>query len=340
MTRRIVFFALIIFVLATGAIISVASQNTGDRLAVAMYQDHQRAGMPDVPIVERAAEEIRQDEGQAAMIAFLTAHIQQFPDDPASSYYLTWVGDLYQQSNQHEVARQYHRRALFSASDVEIRGVSSHQVAIRSLLDLVDDPEERLEYLSILSGRFADRTEPGLLHYHFARAYEGVGEWDAAYAAYRSFLSYPGTRIPGNPDAHEQITRRLAFYDSARDWTERDLESLVASIKNALWRQDPWTLLRHRARVNFFTMSWEQELGDENSEIPSFDIAAFLRRSRVRFSEDLELSSNATEAYLRTWGWSHRIPTWYLYFRRVDFPADPEIHGTWEWAGIFFGEVI
>ena len=25
---------------------------------------------------------------------------------------------------------------------------------------------------------------------------------------------------------------------------------------------------------------------------------------------------------------------------KVNFPADPEIHGRWEWAGIYFGEKL
>jgi len=41
---------------------------------------------------------------------------------------------------------------------------------------------------------------------------------------------------------------------------------------------------------------------------------------------------------LRTWGWHQYLSTWYLYFRKIYFPADPEIHGRWEWAGIYYGE--
>ncbi|MCI6442425.1 MAG: tetratricopeptide repeat protein, partial [Spirochaetia bacterium] len=47
-----------------------------------------------------------------------------------------------------------------------------------------------------------------------------------------------------------------------------------------------------------------------------------------------------TEAYLRTTGWSNYVNVWYLYFRKVNFPADPEIHGRWEWAGIYYGEKL
>ena len=60
--------------------------------------------------------------------------------------------------------------------------------------------------------------------------------------------------------------------------------------------------------------------------------------SRLRCASELDPDSNAQEAYLETWGWSYyRIRTWYLYFRKVHFPADPEINGHWEWAGIYFG---
>jgi curved DNA-binding protein CbpA len=274
------------------------------------------------------------------MVRFLTGHVQQFSDDPTNSYYLTVVADLYREHEALPVARQYYRRALFAYPDVRVRGVSTHRVAINRLLDIVSDGEERLHYLSYLREHYAGEVDPGLVAYYLGQAYQANGEWDHAYRSYRDFLAYPDTRVPGDPEAREIIERRIAFFDSSKSWVRRDLDELVSSIKTALWTQNSRNLLRYRAGVNFFTMSWEQEEGDANSEIPTFDIAAFLRRSRVRYSQDLELSSNASEAFLRTWGWSHRIPTWYLYFRRVDYPADPNIHGTWEWAGIYFGETL
>ena len=29
-----------------------------------------------------------------------------------------------------------------------------------------------------------------------------------------------------------------------------------------------------------------------------------------------------------------------VYFRKVNFPLDPDIHGNWEWAGIYMGEKL
>ena len=86
-------------------------------------------------------------------------------------------------------------------------------------------------------------------------------------------------------------------------------------------------------------MSWSQAEADEQVSLV-FDLGSFLHTSRVVADEKLDIDSNAGEAFLRTTRWSYRIPTWYLYFRKVDYPPDPEINGRWEWAGIYFGEKL
>jgi len=62
-----------------------------------------------------------------------------------------------------------------------------------------------------------------------------------------------------------------------------------------------------------------------------------MQGNRIHYANKLDASSNSTEAFLRTWGWA-QISTWYLYFRKIYFPSDPEIHGRWEWAGVYYGE--
>jgi hypothetical protein len=68
-----------------------------------------------------------------------------------------------------------------------------------------------------------------------------------------------------------------------------------------------------------------------------FSLAAFMHK-QIRYANTLDAGSNANEAYLRTAGWDQYISTWYLYFRKIYFPLDPEIHGRWEWAGVYYGE--
>jgi hypothetical protein len=69
-----------------------------------------------------------------------------------------------------------------------------------------------------------------------------------------------------------------------------------------------------------------------------FNLSDFMRGNRIRYETELDAGSNANEAYLRTWGWSQYISVWYFYFRKINFPLDPEIHGRWEWAGVYYGE--
>ena len=112
-------------------------------------------------------------------------------------------------------------------------------------------------------------------------------------------------------------------------------------VQWAVWGRNSNRLERYRAKVNFFATAWEEELIETNTvdDLEEFysDLGVFMT-SRLGCSATLDSNSNLQEAYLETWGWSFRIPTWYLYFRKISFPADPEINGKWEWAGIYLGE--
>ena len=84
-------------------------------------------------------------------------------------------------------------------------------------------------------------------------------------------------------------------------------------------------------------MSWTQDENNPNSQ-KEFSLRVYMRGQRITFSDTLERGTTPNEAYLRTRGWDPYSPVWYLYFRKVDFPIDPDINGNWEWAGIYMGE--
>jgi hypothetical protein len=135
----------------------------------------------------------------------------------------------------------------------------------------------------------------------------------------------------------KEISEKVAFYDSKKSWTVPDLQVLVSEIQSALRAKNAAKLVKYKARINFFSKYWGQKDFDPSS-LEFFNIYNFLLKSNVRVSADLEQDSNAREAYLKTWNWLYHVDTWYFYFRKVDFPANPEIDGRWEWAGIYFGE--
>ena len=110
--------------------------------------------------------------------------------------------------------------------------------------------------------------------------------------------------------------------------------------KRAISRYDWRSLDKYRSKVNFFAMSWKSSETDANA-LENFSMKGFMVGQRIRYSAKLDETSNPNEAYLRTWGWNRtHVNVWYLYFRKVNFPIDPDIHGRWEWAGIYYGEML
>ena len=85
-------------------------------------------------------------------------------------------------------------------------------------------------------------------------------------------------------------------------------------------------------------MSWRQDETDPNSQ-EEFSMGDWMIR-KAHYADTLDEASNENEAYLKTWGWNTYVNTWYLYFRKVNFPLDPDINGNWEWAGIYIGNKL
>lgn len=290
-------------------------------------------------VIQQIAARLHRAGEDAKMNLFLSDYVERNPEDPYNSYYLLMVAQNYLESKAYPLAAHYFERIINNYPDTVIDGTSVHLISLEELRVLIDEPEFLVEYYTDLLSRFEDSIDPGRAYYELAAIYEALGEWDLAFQAYSRFLKYPGTSIPGAPDAYRNVQDLVDFYNSDKNWTVEDLDELISLIRSAIRRRDSRTLNRYKAKVNFFAMSWEQEYSDENSQV-IFDLGSFLRKSNVGTAASLDRTSNPKEAYLRTWGWSYRIRTWYLYFKKVHYPADPEINGRWEWAGIYFGEKL
>ncbi len=274
------------------------------------------------------------------MNLFLTTYVKMHPNDQYDAYYLLLVAENYRTAEAYPFAIHYFERVLKNYSDLLLEGNRSvHYICLKNLVSMVHEPEIRVNYYKELLERFQAKIDMGATYYNLAKTYEELGKWDIAMQHFKEFLKYPETTISGNPNARDQVTSKVAFYDMPKkDWTEESLDTLVAIIKNAIGTKSIRRLNSLRSGVGFFVRAWEEEDSEQELELLN-DLAIFFEQgTTIRTNEDLDRGSNDKEAYLRTTGWGHRIPTWYLYFKMVDFPADPDIHGKWEWAGIYLGE--
>jgi tetratricopeptide (TPR) repeat protein len=271
------------------------------------------------------------------LIHFLCSHTVNVPDDPYNSYYLLMIAYAYIQQNSYPVAARYFDLIVKKYPDLTINGESIHLACLKQLIELTGKAEQRVWYYQELISRFSEEIDLGTGYFMLAQAYEQIGDWNGAIQAYTQYLPYAGTVIPGFPNADHYARQQVDFSKSPKNWTFESLPALLSAVQSAMDDGSTYRLRRCQAKVNFFARSWEQGETDD-SGMADFNLADFMRGNRIRYAGQLDVSSNATEAYLRTWGWSQYISTWYLYFRKIYFPSDPEIHGHWEWAGIFYGE--
>jgi len=288
-------------------------------------------------VVREIANSFARAKEYGRLIHFLGKRTIDHPDDPYNSYYLLMIAYIYMQQDALPVAALYFDLIVKNNPDLTVNGESIHFACLNQLINLSEHPVQRVWYYQELISRFPDRINLGTAWFMLAQTYEQIGDWNSAIQAYTSYLPYAGAMIPGFPAAENYARQQVDFNNSRKDWTFESLPSLIAAVKTALDAGSSWQLGRCQAKVNFFARSWGQ--GDiEDSDVIVFNLSEFMHSNRIRYAEDLDASSNSTEAFLRTWGWSRYLPIWYLYFRKIYFPSDPEIHGRWEWAGIYYGE--
>jgi tetratricopeptide (TPR) repeat protein len=268
---------------------------------------------------------------------FLTDYVGRHKKDVYDAYYLFIVAENYLSSNSIPFAVHYFDRILENYPDLLVHGTSIHFLCLSRLIRIVKDPRQRATYYKELISRFGDKIQTGPTYYHLGKTYAELGEWDLEIQAYKNFLSSPTPTVSNVPDARSQIRYLIDMYDyPKKSWAMSSLNSLVDAIRSAISSRNTRLLARYRAKVGFFARSWESEtMPVDPAFLNDFDV---FMNPQVHASNTLDIDSNSQEAYLQTKGWSYRIETWYLYFRKIDFPEDPTVQGKWEWAGIYFGE--
>ncbi|MCR4790019.1 MAG: tetratricopeptide repeat protein [Treponemataceae bacterium] len=293
-------------------------------------------------IINQIAETYRIENDTDGLILFLTDFVEKNPNNLYNAYWLLLTAYTYMQQNADSIAEYYFDRIIQNYDDLVIKDKSVHILCLQNLIQISKNPESRIYYFNQMITRFPDKANITELYMRLALEYEKVGEWDQALKTYSLFLERPDAstiQIAGISDAYSRARKLIDFNNSPKDWTFESLEALEKAIKSAISRYSYVQLDRYRSKVNFFAMSWKQEELDTNSQ-EKFSMHDYMRGNRIRYNAKLDESSNSTEAYLRTTGWSQYVNVWYLYFRKVNFPLDPEIHGRWEWAGIYFGEKL
>lgn len=293
-------------------------------------------------IINQIANSYLENKDYQGLVLFLTDWVDQNPTDMYNSYWLLMTAYAYRSMGAEPVAEYYFDRILNQCQDLLVKGNSVHFMCLQNLIQISKTPAHRIKYFNELINRFPQNINTTELYFRLALEYQNDSQWDQALKAYSLFLEQPDAstiQIAGEPDAYKNARHLIDFNNSKKDWTFETLPQLEEAVKKAIRNYDWRTLDKYKAKVNFFSMSWRQDENDANSQ-EEFETRSYAAGRRIRFSDTLDEASNPNEAYLRTWGWNAYVSIWYLYFRKIDYPLDPDINGNWEWAGIYFGNKL
>ena len=275
------------------------------------------------------------------LILYLTEWVEEHPEDKFNAYWLLMVAHSYLNKNAEPMAEFYFERIIKNYPDLIVMGQSVHFLCLENLIKISRNPESRIKYFNQLINRFPSNVSITEMYMRLAREYEKIGEWTKALKTYNMFIEQPDSatiQIADIPDAYNYAKTLIDFNNSPKNWTFKSLGALENAIKEAIYRYQPKKLDTYRSKVNFFAVSWKQDENASTGQV-DFSMGNYMHGNRITCDKELIPGTTPNEAYLRTTGWT-TMPTWYFYFREVNFPADPDIHGTWEWAGIYIGDML
>ena len=272
------------------------------------------------------------------LIVFLTSIVES-SSNRYTNYFLLMLANEYMEKKMPEISSYYFERIVASDEDLLVKDKSIKLLALNTLIKNTEEPEKLIHYYSLLIRDFEKDINMPYSLFMLARSYERMGEWNMAIQTYSKFLNLKefDIVIPGIPDSYGYAKKIVDYSSSSKDWTSESLEELVGILTRAIRTHNYGLLEKYRSKVNFFAMSWKQETSETKADYTIYNL---MYAGNIQIAKNVDSSSTPYEAYLRTTGWTHYSKTWYFYLRKINFPADPSIHGRWEWAGIYYGEKL
>lgn len=272
------------------------------------------------------------------LIVFLTSVIES-SSDKYTNYFLLMLANEYMEKKMPEIASYYFERIIASNEDLIVKDKSIRLLSLNTLIKNTEESEKLIHYYSLLIRDFYEDINIPYSLFMLARSYERMGEWNMAIQTYSKFLNLKefDIVIPGIPSSYSYAKKIVDYSSSSKDWTSESLEELVGILTHAIRTHNYNLLEKYRSKVNFFAMSWKQEMSETEADYTIYNL---MYAGNIQIARNVDSSSTPHEAYLRTSGWTHYSKTWYFYLKKINFPADPSIHGRWEWAGIYYGEKL
>ena len=219
-------------------------------------------------LIDKIITHLQAEHKIKSLTVFLQSVIDAEPDNPYNAYFILRLAAAYRESQEDAIAAYYFEYIVQNYSDMLVNGQSIHLLCLKNLIELAGTSTKSVVYYSRLLTDFYNEFDPAQAYFMLAQAYEKQGEWLLAIQAYTQFLNLHrfDVIIPGIPDSYGYARKIVDYSASTKSWTFNTLDDLVKTIKTAIRARDYVTLERCRSKVNFFAMSWKQELSDTQQQ--------------------------------------------------------------------------
>lgn len=269
--------------------------------------------------------------------AFLLDYVNNNPTDPFNSYYLNLVATYFKNRKMYHMSEVYYKRIMRNHPAITIKDEPLQISALEGLTRFATTPIQRIDSANILLNQYGNKIDKAQIYHIQAQSYEQLGMYGNAINAWKNFLDSPYSGMQGEENIRANAKSFIRYYEYPnKDWAYSNLDTLLDTIQYAIINRNNARIKASMSKVNFFTLSWAQDSDEADRDFTS-SLGTYMRR-QISFEQRHKISPSEKEFYWETNNWSYHISTWFLYFRRIDFPADPSIHGKWEWAGIYFGK--
>ena len=114
-------------------------------------------------------------EDTDSLILFLTDYVTANPKDSYNAYWLLMVAYAYQLNGANPIAEMYFERILNNYDDLLVKGKSVHMLCLQNLIQISENPNNRIIYFSRLISQFPDKVSKTELYYRLALEYEKLG---------------------------------------------------------------------------------------------------------------------------------------------------------------------
>lgn len=204
------------------------------------------------------------------------------------------------------------------------------------IIKLKDYPLLRIKTYKMLLSKYRDFIDESLILYELSELYKSRYDIENAIIYMKDLVTLSSrSKIIDERIKIDAIKEQVDFYYSNKEWINKDLNNLIGKIKYAIDTQNITLLNKYISKTGFVVRFFNSN--DDKWTIKELGIPRRWR-GNIQFAQKFEDISNENEVYLETKGWAFpMLKTWYFYFKKIDYPYNETINGSWEWKGIYFG---